>query len=504
MNGAYPPDEVLGPHSVYDIVPGCFVGSGAGAGGGGLDSATPITGGFYASPLNGLHALGMHQATGASLGNSTGVVAIHTNLNLTGGKNHLFTISTRQPYYPGNTTNNLCATVIAVSGSLSVPVGEGIIAYWHPTSGHWIAGAPNGYVVGNSTGVGPWAGSDHIIGHTGGLAMAPNIAPNDTSVTKTSFIFNTIEGPGPALDRPWHTCSGAPYTGFPHEGPTEYGLWISLTGSASRQSAGSETETDFIVVDEARIYEIVDSEASGLFRGTNTGDYSGQFDMVFKDQVDTDDLRVTSLSVADQDLDAPAEAYYAYLLGRGDYAVSIPDALPHSRSGSLSIDTRSGLVNNYISNIDTIKKRIDIRGFDGNPIPDFQWDIVTSPHSYRDLLDAVDNNQTIHADGITPAIYGSGQYSGYLPDGLFSVVMVSPTLPDNGTTIFVHYPSENLDTNVFDSTHREIYNPIPVMRERLSFETPMAGQFSVELNQKNQKFFDLTVYGINSGYSGNF
>lgn len=466
-----------GPDSCYDIVPGCFAGTGAG--GIGLDSKTPITGGFYVSPLNGFHALGMHQATGL---NSTGVVAIHTNLQLTGGKDHLFTISARQPYYPGNTTNNLCATVIAVSGNLSIPVGEGIVAYWHPTSGHWIAGAPNGYAING----------------TGGLAMAPNISPNDTSVTKTSFIFNTNGGPGVSPG----FC--LPFTGFPHEGPTQYGLWISLTGSVSQQSAGSETETDFIVVDEARIYEIVDSKASGLFRGTNTGDYSGQFDMVFKDQVDTDDLRVTSLSVADQDLDAPAEAYYAYLLGRGDYAVSIPDALPHARSGSLSTDTRSGLVNNYISNIDTIKKRIDIRGFDGKPVPNFQWDIVTSPYSYRDLLDAVDNNQTIHADGITPVNYDSGQYSGYLPDGLFSVVMVSPSLPNNGTTIFVHYPSENLDTNVFTPTHREIYNPIPVMREKLSFETPTAGQFSVELSPENQKFFDLTVYGINSGYSGNF
>ena len=82
--------------------------------------------------------------------------------------------------------------------------------------------------------------------------------------------------------------------------------------------------------------------------------------------------------------------------------------------------------------------------------------------------------------------------------------MVSPSLPNNGTTIFVHYPSENLDTNVFTPTHREIYNPIPVMREKLSFETPTAGQFSVELSPENQKFFDLTVYGINSGYSGNF
>ena len=263
--------------------------------------------------------------------------------------------------------------------------------------------------------------------------------------------------------------------------------------------AGTEVQTDFIIIDEARIYEIVDSEASGLFRGINSGDYSGQFDMVFEDQVDTDDLRVTSLSVADQDLDAPAEAYYAYLLGRGDYAVSIPNALSHSRSGSLSIDTRSGLVNNYISNIDSIKKQIDIRGFDGKPVPDFQWDIFTSPHSYRDLLDAVDNNQTIRADGI-----GSGQYSGYLPDGLFSVVMVSPSLSNRGTTIFVHYPAENLDTNILDATHREIYNPIPVMRERFSFETPLAGQFSVELSQKNQRFFDLTVYGINSGYSGDF
>ena len=67
-----------------------------------------------------------------------------------------------------------------------------------------------------------------------------------------------------------------------------------------------------------------------------------------------------------------------------------------------------------------------------------------------------------------------------------------------------YYPAHNIDKGTLDNVHREIYNPIPVMRETLEFEVPLAGQFSARLDDKNQKFFDVTVYGLNSGFSGDF
>jgi hypothetical protein len=42
------------------------------------------------------------------------------------------------------------------------------------------------------------------------------------------------------------------------------------------------------------------------------------------------------------------------------------------------------------------------------------------------------------------------------------------------------------------------------MRETLDFETPGAGQYSLALNTANEKFYDLTVYGINGDFTGEF
>jgi hypothetical protein len=239
---------------------------------------------------------------------------------------------------------------------------------------------------------------------------------------------------------------------------------------------------------------------SGNYEGINAGYHTNQFDMVFTEQVDTRDIRVTSLSVADRELDSPNEAYYAYLIGRGNWGVTISDAFPHN-VGDITQFSTGTPVDRYISNLEKVRKRIDVRTTKGTPVEDFSWDLVTSPFTYRDLASAVRDGEDIAVDGVVTGSY-SGEFTGALPAGVFSVLMISPVLPNNGETVWVHYPGYNLDDGHLDTSRREIYNPTPVMRQKLDHEVAMAGQFSLELDSRNQKHFDVRVYGVNSGYSG--
>jgi hypothetical protein len=436
----------------YDVIPGA--GAGAAANLSDLDTNLSLTGGFVAIPSNSLHALGVQMAAGSA---NTGVIGTHGSFVLEPATDHLMTVKAYQPYYPGNSDENIGFTVVGFTGSLSTPVGENIACYVNTDNGTWELGSPDGY--------------------GGSNVLDPNFAPSSNGYTSMSVAFRTENYPG--------------------DTPTNFALWLSYTGLGSLSS--TEAAVDFIVVDDFHVYEIVRSSASGSLNGVNSGEFSGQFDWVFENQADTSDLRVTSMAVATPELDSPAEAYYAYLLGRGDYTMRIPDAFPHATSGELTVESRSGLVDQYVSNLESIKKRIEVRGSDGKGVDDFRWDIVTSPFTYGDVVSAVDGGKDIIADGI-----GSGQYTGFLPDGVFSVVMISPELPNNGRTVFVHYPAYNLEEDTLDSSHREIFNPIPLMREKLPFESPVAGQFSVEMNPDNQKFYNVTIYGVYSGFSGDF
>jgi hypothetical protein len=243
---------------------------------------------------------------------------------------------------------------------------------------------------------------------------------------------------------------------------------------------------------------------SGSFRRINSGYYVGQSGVTFTRQVDTDDLQVTSLSVAQRDIDQPTEAYYAYLLGRGNFGINIPDAFPHTITG-IGPDTTGTVVNHYITNLDRISKYISVRDAEGKSLVDFRYGLISSPFTVKDMVKAYQTGLDIAIDGIHSGVGTmAGKYSGKLPDGVHSVVIYSPIRPDDGGTIWIHYPAYNLENGVLDSNHREIYNPIVAMRENLDFHTAIPGEYQIELDDKNLRHFNITIHGIHSGYTSNF
>jgi hypothetical protein len=237
---------------------------------------------------------------------------------------------------------------------------------------------------------------------------------------------------------------------------------------------------------------------TGSYKAINQDQFSGHIDIQFYNQIDNPDLRLTSMSVASREYNEPQEAYYAYLIGRGEWGVKVNDALPHPEKGYYTGLTGE-VTNGYMENLEKIKSRIHIRDNEGNNIDSIYWDIIPSPFSPDSLSLAVDAGHDIYPDGL-----GSGVYSGTLENGVFSVVLYSPTLPSNDNTIWIHYPGYRLSDGKIDASRKEIYNPIPLMRKSLPYEYPAAGQFTISVDQSNDKYYNLTVHGLDRSYTGYF
>lgn len=238
--------------------------------------------------------------------------------------------------------------------------------------------------------------------------------------------------------------------------------------------------------------------STGSYKAINQAQYSGMSDLRFYNQLDTDEFKMTSISVASQNIEGAQEAYYAYLLGRGDWAVNVVNAYPHPENGGLSGITGQQ-VDRFLDNFSKVKDQISVIGTDGKKLTDFPWDIYCSPYSPEHLEQAVKNGQDIYVDGTS-----TGSYTGILPNGVFSVIMVSTQAPSNGNTVWVNYKGYRLEDGAVEPNRKEIYNPIPIMRQRAPNEFPRAGQFSVSLNKSNEKYFDVTVHGVDRNFTGYF
>lgn len=232
--------------------------------------------------------------------------------------------------------------------------------------------------------------------------------------------------------------------------------------------------------------------ASGLFKGINSDRYSGQVDVVYTKQSDTNNIRLTSLSIASKDGPC-SEAFYAYLVGRGLYGVQIPDYM--SNISGVITSTLSGVrVPNYIYNLENIKKSIyvtDNKGKTGSIL----WDVVYSPYSPSGLDFAIASGINIAVDGIGPTTHQTT-----LPSGIYSVILLVNEIPKE--TMWVQYNSYRYSDGLVGSK-KEIINPIPVMREHRSFEAALGGQYSVTPSSDG-KGYTVTIHGVYSGYSGVF
>ena len=247
------------------------------------------------------------------------------------------------------------------------------------------------------------------------------------------------------------------------------------------------------------------SVASGSLRGINEYRYSGQGDFIYSGQLDTEDVRVTSLSIRSTAVSDPSEAFFCYLVGRGEWGVHVPSSFPHLLTGSIdNITGASGSIQNHLSNIDKTKASLFLTDSAGrvvgpNVLP---WDLSISPINLRQLRDAINSGVDVDPEGLN---YGTGYYTGRLPDGVFSVVLLTKDqIYRPGETLWVNYPGYRFSDGKLDRSRREIVNSVPIMRKTSPKRTVLPGQFRVEMDPANYKRHLLTIHGIYSGLTGEF
>lgn len=228
------------------------------------------------------------------------------------------------------------------------------------------------------------------------------------------------------------------------------------------------------------------------YQNINEPIYTGAIDITFSGQVISSDISFTTVYVPDNNgyFGVPLTQYY--LLGRGKNLFKLDNAEPHA-TGQIS-DFNSSNAESYVANLERIKSSIKFKDRSGKDITsEISFDILTSPYSPDSLISAVNDNRNVSLDNIGSYEYATGKLS----NGLFSVIILTNIERDD--TVFVHYPSYDpyLDKDLYN--HKEIVNPQPIFREKHISEEASIGKFDLNLNSNN--YYDLTIYGILSGYS---
>lgn len=246
---------------------------------------------------------------------------------------------------------------------------------------------------------------------------------------------------------------------------------------------------------------ITSSIVTGLYNGIYTTNMSGRADVVYKGAIDSDNVEISTLAITSPDLDVAYPAYYAYLLGRGEFGVKVPSANPHY-TGEILQYTTGVLLNTYRDNLTKLRNSIVLKDSEGNEvsIDQYPFDVVYSVHNTSDLLTAAYTGIDINLDGIGIV---SGKYSPILPDTIFSVILLANkkiVRPD--TSVWAHFTSYLYADGTIDPYHKEIVNPIPIYRENQNYELPDIGRYSIYRNQLDSKTYDIVLYGIGSGQSG--
>ena len=240
------------------------------------------------------------------------------------------------------------------------------------------------------------------------------------------------------------------------------------------------------------------SEITGAFKGINEPAFTGRADVVFSGQVYSKDVLVTSISSKDIELGNPSELFYAYLIGRGSKGVYVADAYPHT-TGQITDSTTGSAITNFIENNYRISDKLKITKNDGSIVSmeEYPVDLVSSQFTPDDLYYATKSGLNIDLDGTNSAIY---QYSGYLPDKVFSVVLLVTTPPTE--TLWINYPAYDFLSNKSIGTYSEIINPIKLITENISDDQRRAGTYDLSIDPLTNQTYDLEFFGLDSGYTG--
>jgi len=176
--------------------------------------------------------------------------------------------------------------------------------------------------------------------------------------------------------------------------------------------------------------------------GADTGDASL---IQYPNELDTEDIRVSNISVMRKTFRTPRPLFYKYLLGRGRRYLYNADALLATDANiireSLRFETREG-------------ERINIA--------DYPWEIRVSKND----------------------VYGNT-----LPDNVFSVVVYTEVMAVRDRSVFVIYDAmDALLDYKRDLTHREVVNPVPIFHKHAG---PGTHEYNMEFNPTG--FYDLTL-----------
>lgn len=207
----------------------------------------------------------------------------------------------------------------------------------------------------------------------------------------------------------------------------------------------------------------------------NTGDYLGQTDWSFPNQVYSPELLVSSVALTHPLLTNPAVGYFYYELSH-----------PVSAPGTYSVAELSGEPTRWLATQNLLRQLIKIQDSEGNLIyPDaFPYDFIFSTYSNEQLavLEATTGNfDVLGLDG-----------AGDLDSQTFRVMMLSerPTYSDT-TSVWITYPA------VGAPGYREVYRPVRVM-EKANSALIMPGTYSVS-GDFNASKFDVVIHGVFSG-----
>lgn len=236
---------------------------------------------------------------------------------------------------------------------------------------------------------------------------------------------------------------------------------------------------------------------TGAFYGLNSGLYSGRLTTVMSGQVHSKDITVTSVAIPDINSSNVSEAFYAYLLGRGQFAIKVDDTYPHP-TGDLSYLSSGSLADNYLFNLSRIKNSIVLKDSEGRTLEfdEYPYYIVSSPMTPSYLKDSIDSNISFNINGIGP-------YTGntLLPDGTFTaVILTNKKTISEDNSVWAHYSSVDTFTNEVSLTHKEIINPIPIMRPEVLTGSFMPGRYSISYSP-DSLLYSLNIFGVNSGYA---
>lgn len=232
------------------------------------------------------------------------------------------------------------------------------------------------------------------------------------------------------------------------------------------------------------------------YRGVNSGLYSGMVDVILSGQVASADIEISTISISDPSFDYGYSCYYYYLVGRGRKVVKISSAYPHY-TGQISATSTGQVPDNYFANLEKIKSSIKLKNRKGEIIDKstYPYDITFSPYTPGSLLSAVENEENIYLDNI--GAVNSGEL---LPDGLFTVILLTHHNRLNGESIFVHYDGYDVSESLEYLSTKEVVNPQPLFREKHYLESSSIGKFDLTLNTNS--FYDLKIFGIEGSYSG--